>query len=374
MKKYIININIERWLLLSNAKDIGVLYLIFALFSALFLEVIIQYIADNLFSNSVIAHDDLEFNSVIDFLQLLSLMPIITPIKLNPNYITGFTDAEGCFHISIVDKARSVTGSDVRARFQITLHSKDKELLEKIKNTFEVGKILNRGDNVYYYQVSNVKDLGVIINHFDKYPLLTQKRVDFEQFKLVVEKMINKEHLTSNGLKEIISIKQTIKSLKESYRGKGMDMSIERPLVESSSLDPFWLLGFVEGEGCFFVNVHKKSSHRLGEAVKLVLKITQDSRENEILTSLERYLGCGSNYKQSTSGTVKDFIVTKFSDITDKIIPFFDKYPLLGSKRKDFEDFKKVAELMKNKAHLTREGLLLIKEIKKGMNSGRESN
>ena len=62
------------------------------------------------------------------------------------------------------------------------------------------------------------------------------------------------------------------------------------------------------------------------------------------------------------------FVVTKFSDITEKIIPFFDKYPLVGAKRQDYLSFVKVAELMQAKAHLTKEGLEQIKQIKVGMN------
>jgi len=58
--------------------------------------------------------------------------------------------------------------------------------------------------------------------------------------------------------------------------------------------------------------------------------------------------------------------------ITNIIIPFFVKYPLVGAKRQDYLDFCKVAELMKNKAHLTPEGLAQIREIKAGMNTGRE--
>lgn len=77
------------------------------------------------------------------------------------------------------------------------------------------------------------------------------------------------------------------------------------------------------------------------------------------------------------SGTVikdKDtyvFQVTKFSDITDKILPFFKEYPVIGSKSEDYNDWLKVVELMKNKAHLTKEGLDSIRLIKAGMNRGR---
>lgn len=54
-----------------------------------------------------------------------------------------------------------------------------------------------------------------------------------------------------------------------------------------------------------------------------------------------------------------------------KIIPFFEKYPILGEKSRDFKDFCKVAEQMKQKKHLTKEGLDQIREIKEGMNTGR---
>jgi hypothetical protein len=60
------------------------------------------------------------------------------------------------------------------------------------------------------------------------------------------------------------------------------------------------------------------------------------------------------------------------SDIENKIIPFFNEYPILGVKSLDFEDFKKVAELVKNKEHLSPEGLIKIREIAEGMNLSRE--
>jgi hypothetical protein len=66
-----------------------------------------------------------------------------------------------------------------------------------------------------------------------------------------------------------------------------------------------------------------------------------------------------------------EFTVTSLKDINNIIIPFFSKYPLQGVKLADYLDFCKVVELMKNKAHLTQEGLDQILEIKLGMNTGR---
>lgn len=64
-------------------------------------------------------------------------------------------------------------------------------------------------------------------------------------------------------------------------------------------------------------------------------------------------------------------MVSRYSDISEKIIPLFNKYPIAGVKLLDFADFCKVAELMKAGQHLTKEGLAEIKLIKAGMNSGR---
>jgi hypothetical protein len=67
-----------------------------------------------------------------------------------------------------------------------------------------------------------------------------------------------------------------------------------------------------------------------------------------------------------------EFIVEKFTDVRSKVIPIFEEFKLQGIKSKNFEDFKKAALLMENKAHLTRVGLDEIKKIKGRMNKNRE--
>lgn len=149
----------------------------------------------------------------------------------------------------------------------------------------------------------------------------------------------------------------------------------KKQVIENNlELDFSWASGFIAGEGCFFVNIYKKKESTTGFGVKLVFKITQDRRSNEVLKSFVQLFGCGNVYKQSPSSNVEDFLVTKFSDITEKIIPIFESYPLIGVKNKDFQDFKKVAELMKSKSHLTPEGLDKIRNIKLKMNSLRNSD
>jgi hypothetical protein len=89
------------------------------------------------------------------------------------------------------------------------------------------------------------------------------------------------------------------------------------------------------------------------------------------MESIVKYLNCGII---SHRKGVVDFHVHKVSQITENIIPFFTKYPVLGVKKENFDDFCKVAELIKVKAHLTEAGLEQIRKIKDGMNSHREGN
>ena len=91
------------------------------------------------------------------------------------------------------------------------------------------------------------------------------------------------------------------------------------------------------------------------------------------MKSLVSYLGCG-RYEPRNNKDFGQFVITKFSDLNEKIIPFFKKYPIIGSKSLDFYDFEQVAKLMENKKHLTEEGLDKIRQIKLGMNRGRSRN
>ena len=69
---------------------------------------------------------------------------------LNPHFVTGFIDAEGCFHISLVNNLNLKLRLSVRAVFQIALHKKDLGLLEKLREFFGVGNINSSGDCLSY--------------------------------------------------------------------------------------------------------------------------------------------------------------------------------------------------------------------------------
>ena len=102
-------------------------------------------------------------------------------------------------------------------------------------------------------------------------------------------------------------------------------------------------------------------------SASLRFSIAQDSRDLLLLRSLVEFFNCGyvTQYKNRK---VCEFVTTKIKDIINYIIPFFDKYEIKGSKYNDYIKFKEAAFMIKNKEHLTEEGLTKIINLKNSMN------
>ena len=103
--------------------------------------------------------------------------------KLNSYYITGFVDGEGFFIVSVNPYSRHSTGYKVKATFSINLHKRDLLLLMLIKEFLVVGSITNSSTNGIQYRISNLQELELIISHFENYPLMYKKFLDFLLFK-----------------------------------------------------------------------------------------------------------------------------------------------------------------------------------------------
>lgn len=89
------------------------------------------------------------------------------------------------------------------------------------------------------------------------------------------------------------------------------------------------------------------------------------------MNSLVNYWGCGKVFLRFKENKV-DFQILKFQDLSEKVIPLFQNIPLEGAKHKDFADFCKAVEIMKEKGHLINEGINQLYKLKMGMNKGRE--
>lgn len=231
----------------------------------------------------------------------------------------------------------------------------------------------NKSEDMCAFRVSSPKQIfEQILPHFDKYPLITQKHADYLLFKKIVKIMLKKEHLTAEGLQEIVNIRASLNLglsdvLKVAFPNT---IPILRPKVTNQVIPhPQWVAGFVTGEGCFFVKI-TKGRNIAGVGVQILFQVSQHIRDTEILKNFISFFNCGQ-YVEIQNKEWGYYQCTKFTDNFKIIRSFFIKYPILGIKFKDFEDWVKVGEMINNKEHLTAKGASKIMQIKSGMNTGR---
>ena len=158
----------------------------------------------------------------------------------------------------------------------------------------------------------------------------------------------------------MITQKQSIKSIKqepsETIRLEALNMN----------LDPQWVVGFVDGEGCFHIGINKNSGMSLGLQVLPEFTVVQHETDIVLLHALKHVFGCGNVCPNH--GARKAFRVRNGEHLKKYVIPFFEKHKLKSKKRIDFEKFRDVVNLMATGAHLSQEGIEKIRKISDQMN------
>lgn len=285
---------------------------------------------------------------------------------LNPWYITGFCDAEGCFSIIFQKRENFNLGWQVRAEFSIHLHNKDTKLLKEFQNFFNgVGSIVNRKDSVVYY-VTKLSDLiNVIIPHFDKYNLQSAKLIDYTLWRQCIYLMVVKEHLTLKGLEKFISIKGAINNglpdrLIEAFPGV---VPMVRPtyLPNKIPLNPQWVSGFTEGDGSFYVSV--KNTGQISAVYSIGLNI----RDKLLLEKIKEFFEVGRISNKSSRNAIF-YEVSGITDLNSIIVNHFNTFSLVGAKFPNYLIFREIVYLLASKSHLTPEGRIKIMSLKENLN------
>ena len=299
---------------------------------------------------------------------------IVTNFKINPHWVTGFCDGEASFSIKIAKDNSRFKSLRTSPKFMIELNEKDKDLLIKIQDFFGVGTIISRirnGRKIAMYSVQSIKSIKeIIIPHFNKYSLLTQKKEDFRLFCIAVNIIYDKQHKNETELNEILSIIASMnKGLSESLFNifPGIVPITRNKVYCDGNFNPYWVAGFTDAEGCFYIKISKNQPNK----AKPYFSISQDIRDINLLEKLAIYLNCGWVETVKTRPSKSILVVYKFSDIFEKIVPFFYKYSLQGKKRLDYEDFRTVTNIVSENKNLNCKKLENIKDIKNKMNRNR---
>ena len=143
------------------------------------------------------------------------------------------------------------------------------------------------------------------------------------------------------------------------------------PWHDSREFLSVYISGYVDGEGCFTVSIAPRATLLLGWEVRPGFSVSQNGDRAEVLHAIQSYFGCGSIRPDRSDKTLK-WETRRLEDILDRVVPHFERFPLLSGKRYDFERFASICRLMAGGAHLRRDGLGEIVELASGMNpSGR---
>ena len=141
---------------------------------------------------------------------------------------------------------------------------------------------------------------------------------------------------------------------------------------QQGRLDPWWIVGFVDGEGCFSISIFKNITSRSGLQVFPEFVVTQGAKSLTALERLQSFFDCGKIYENRRADNHREnlyrYCVRSSKDIQSKIIPFFKQFPLQTAKQKDFLIFCQVVEVMKDRQHLTQNGIQDIRVLASSMN------
>ena len=128
-------------------------------------------------------------------------------MKLDAQWITGFVDGEGCFHVGLNDRPDVTAGVQVLPEFTVMQHKRDVQILHALKAHFGCGVVRTNHDDRMAYRVRKLEHLlQNIVPFFMKHPLKTKKRIDFEKFRDVLLIMEAGDHLSEAGVVRIRQI------------------------------------------------------------------------------------------------------------------------------------------------------------------------
>lgn len=275
-------------------------------------------------------------------------------------WFAGFTDAEGYFYIA-------TSSSKCSFRFQINLHKDDTDVLYFIHKNLGFGEVRSFV-NYSSFTVTRLKDIKNLLLIFSRYPLQGSKWLNYKDFAKAFE-LYTSSRVDSNLLKEILEIKNGMNKSRSDYT-----------LLKEIKITPYWLLGFIEGEGCFSIN--KGNSYRLD------FSLSQAYSNMELMKKIKNYLENLPNTMGNYSDALGLSIVkhsntnhqatvrietTRIAYITNILIPFLENLAWHSKKQLDFQDWKNILMLKEQGHHFSEQGVKLIDRILSQMNKNRLS-
>lgn len=133
-----------------------------------------------------------------------------------------------------------------------------------------------------------------------------------------------------------------------------------------------WIVGYVDGEGCFSVSLFKNKTTKFGWQAFPEFVVTQGGKSKSSLMIIKEFFDCGKIYANKRCDNHNEnlyrYCVRSRKELTEKVIPFFNKNQLFTAKRKDFKIFSEIVKLMNESVHQEFDGMKKIARLIEKMN------
>jgi len=317
-------------------------------------------------------------------------------LTLDPKYVVGLVDSEGCFSISFAMKGKPA------CEFSISLTSADANIIHSLKNFFKVGKVYDKAEVSTFTVNRDWQLYFAIIPFFDQHPLLGRKRIDYLFFRqVVIQKIEEPKYLASPKLRPEVKYiianyvytffsetemkrqrKLSLEDLRQNLGipRKGAIISLEEGTYSELPMEyinilafsyffalltpfikpaPWYVTGYYEGDGGSCTTITPE---------RIIHTLNCGSNQVEILYLLQNFFECGNIYLinksllltfriDPTKVKVKlhwRLLINKVDDLHSSIKNHLDTYPMYCSKQTFYLAFMEVVEAVHKKEHLDR--------------------
>lgn len=226
---------------------------------------------------------------------------------------------------------------------------------------------VNYDSSLFFVKEQRVYDSWVFINLMKN---LRYTLMGFER-NYQIRILSNQLYKTTNGARFLFlsCLPKTQHSWVETVNSKKFYSTIALP-GKPLKIDPWFWTGFIDAEGSFLITIRKSKTHKLGWMVELGFQMGLHERDFNLLLLFQQALGVG---KIHSSLKKANFVIATANNLTN-LVNHLKIYPLCTQKAADFYLIEQALELVKNKLHLTVDGLNKLVNIKAALNTGLSDN
>jgi hypothetical protein len=290
-------------------------------------------------------------------------------------WLVGFIEAEGCFKIKPKYRNKLTVVHSFYFEFEIHLHADDKKVLDFFCETLGLGKVYVRSNSCSWI-IGNEKELRVLLDKLDRYPMNGIKLLDYKDFKEAFFLYFDRiGSLNEDLISKILNLKEGMNNGRTEFN---------MPDNHQIKITDYWLLGLIEGEGTFSI-----AREKLRPIFQLLFTAAQRPLLEEIKNYLINNLGFDrfslwklnnssiiGIYEMKPKGNSKPTVCLEIRNINvlhNYFIPFLTNLSFLTKKRLDFADFTLICKALYAGAHKNSKIKELIIKLSLGMNDFRLS-